>query len=77
VNALRKFLSAEDEPLRRYLYGVAIPVLALLVGVGVLTASVAALVAAVVGAVLLVPGVESLRAKVTPHRDEVDGTRLS
>lgn len=54
------------EPVRAYLYGVAAAVVALLVGVGLLTGAVAPLVLAVAHAVLAVPAVEVARSKVTP-----------
>lgn len=63
---MTSFLSAESEPLRRYLYGVGAVVLALLVTLGVLTDEVAFGVGAVLSAVLLVPAVEVARSKVTP-----------
>jgi uncharacterized membrane protein YphA (DoxX/SURF4 family) len=66
-----KFLSAESEPLRRYLYGVGVVILGLLVVLGVLTDEVAFAVGAVLSAALLVPAVEVARSKVTPTEDYV------
>ncbi len=54
------------EPVRVYLYGVVGAIVALLVGVGVVSSGVAPLILAVVTAVLAVPAVEAARAKVTP-----------
>lgn len=67
---LSKFLSKEEEPLRRYLYGVGVVVLALLVTLGVLTEEVAFSIGAVLSAALLVPAVEVARRKVTPVGSE-------
>ena len=47
----------DSEPVRLYVYGVIVPALALLVGYGVLSASTAALWAALGAAVLAVPTV--------------------
>lgn len=60
------FLSAETEPLRRYLYGIGVVVLALLVSLGVVTDDLSRAVDAILVAVLLVPAVEVARRKVTP-----------
>lgn len=72
MNALRRFLSAEHEPVRRYVYSVLLAVLGLLVTFGVLTDADSAAIAVAAGSVLLVgiPGVELARSKVTPWRDE-------
>lgn len=59
----------QREPIRTYLYGVLIAVLALLVGLGVVATALAPLYLAVGAAVLAVPSVlvtEVARAKVTP-----------
>lgn len=63
---MRNFLSSDNEPLRRYLYGLLAPALALLLGYGVVDGSTVAAITALVGAVLLVPAVEAARAQVTP-----------
>lgn len=55
-----------QEPVRKYLYGVTLALVALAVGLGVVTATVAPLVLAVAAAVLAVPAVEAARSKVTP-----------
>ncbi len=52
------------EPVRLYLYGVALATLALLSGVGVLTSTTAPLVGALVVAVLAIPTTEVTRASV-------------
>lgn len=54
------------EPVRAYLYSVVGAVVALLVGLGVVTAEVAPLILGVASAVLGVVGVEVARAKVMP-----------
>lgn len=54
------------EPVRMYLYTVVGAIVALLVGVGVVTAAVAPLILGVAAAALAVPVVEAARAKVTP-----------
>lgn len=58
------FLSAETEPLRRYVYGVAVGVLGLLVILGVVTDEVAYAVGGFLSVVLVVPAVEVARSKV-------------
>ncbi|MFC0623820.1 hypothetical protein [Kribbella deserti] len=67
MNALAKFLSKENEPVRVYLYGVATAVLVLLGTVGVLTGSVVTAIGGVLVAALLVPTAAVLRDKVTPY----------
>ena len=52
------------EPVRVYLYSVLGAVLLLLIGIGVVTASTAALIGGVAVAVLAVPGTEALRSQV-------------
>lgn len=64
MNKIKKLLA--EEPVRMYLYGVVAAVVALLVGVGVITAAVAPLILAVAAAALAVPAVETARAKVKP-----------
>lgn len=54
------------EPVRAYLYTVVGAVVALLVGLGVVTAEVSMLILGVAAAVLGVAGVEVARAKVMP-----------
>lgn len=66
VSALVAYL--KREPVRLYLYAVALAVVALLVVLGVLSASIAPVVLALVAAVLAVPTTESLRARVTPTK---------
>lgn len=61
-----RFLSAEGEPLRRYLYGVLASLVAVAVLVGVLTSEQGVAITAVIGAGLLVPAIELTRSKVTP-----------
>jgi len=55
-----------NEPVRKYLYGILVPVVALLVYKGVVAADEAALWLAVAAAALGVPAVEYARSKVTP-----------
>ena len=52
------------EPVRLYLYGVAVATIALLIGVGVLSSSTGALVGGLCVAVLSIPVVEVTRASV-------------
>lgn len=65
------------EPVRLYLYGVAVATIALLIGVGVLSSSTGALVGGLAVAVLSVPVVEVTRASVySPSTvDRVVGAR--
>lgn len=60
------FLNAANEPLRVYIYGVAVAVLALLVGLGVIDAELSDAISVLVSAALLVGGVERARSKVSP-----------
>jgi len=64
-----KFLDQEREPLRRWLYGVAVAALALAVSLGLLTGEVAVAVGGIITAVLVVPAAEIARSKVSPERD--------
>jgi hypothetical protein len=52
------------EPVRLYLYGLALPVLAVLVGFGVIDGADSALWAAVIVAALAIPTTEIVRAHV-------------
>ena len=61
---LTKFLSKEEEPLRRYVYGVGVGVLTLLVVLGVITDEVAYAIGGFLSLALLVPAVEVARSKV-------------
>ena len=54
------------EPVRAYLYGLAVPGEALAVSYGLVNDAEGALWLGLVAALLLVPGVETVRAKVTP-----------
>ena len=63
-----KFLSAESEPVRRYLYGVLGSALIILVTLGLVSAEEAAVYGGLAGAVLLVPAVELARSKVSPYQ---------
>lgn len=56
----------QRQPVRIYLYTVFAAVVALLVAMGVVTATLAPLILAVGTAVLAVPAVEVARSKVTP-----------
>jgi len=58
------FLSAETEPLRRYIYSVAVAILGLLVLLGVVTDDLAFAVGGVLAVALVVPAVEVARSKV-------------
>lgn len=64
------FLSKDSEPLRRYLYGVGVVILGLLVTLGVVTDTVALAIGGVLSAALLVPAVEVARSKVTPVTEQ-------
>lgn len=54
------------EPVRLYVYGVGLAVLALLAGYGLVTARTVPLWVGVLTALCLAPAVEAARAKVTP-----------
>lgn len=54
------------EPVRVYLYGVLVAIVAVLVGYGVLDGSQAALWLALGSALLAVPAVEAARSRVSP-----------
>lgn len=60
------FLSAQYEPLRRYLYGIFGSLLAVAAVYGFVTQEQALAIGAVIAAACLVPAVEAARAKVTP-----------
>lgn len=66
MNALSKFLSKENEPVRLYLYSVGTAVLVLLGAVGVLTGSLVVALGGVLVAALMVPVASALRDKVSP-----------
>lgn len=55
------------EPVRIYLYGVSIALIAILMAVGLVSATLAPLILALVTAVLAVPTAETLRNRVTPY----------
>jgi len=57
---------AATEPIRRYLYGLLVPALAILVAYGVIDESSVALFTALGAAVLVPGGVEAARRKTTP-----------
>lgn len=59
----------ESEPVRAYSYSVIVAVLGLLVGLGVVTASLVPLIVTVAAVVLAVGGVEKARAAVTPTQN--------
>lgn len=67
------------QPVRAYVYGVLVPGEALAVSYGLVTGDQAALWMALAAAVLVVPGAEVARAKVTPVADPRDnrGRRLT
>ena len=66
MNRMTAFF-AESEPVRRWLYGLAVPVVALLVLKGVLTQEEGIYYLTIGAAFLVVPvGVEAARARVTP-----------
>lgn len=54
------------EPVRVYLYGIVLAVLLVLVAYGLLTAELVPLWAGLAAAVLLAPGIEAARNRVTP-----------
>jgi hypothetical protein len=60
------FLDAQNEPLRRYVYGVLCALVAIAVVVGYLTKEQAVAITGILSAVLTVPAVEFARSKVTP-----------
>jgi hypothetical protein len=73
VNALKKFLSPEEEPVRSYLYRIAGSVISLLIVLGVLTGTLGAALLAVAATVLVVaPTAELIRSKVSPDRPAYD-----
>jgi len=59
----------ESEPVRAYAYSVIVAVLALLVGVGVVTAALVPLIVTLAAVVLAVGGVEKARGAVTPTQN--------
>jgi hypothetical protein len=63
---MRDFFSKDGEPVRRYVYGVAVALLALLVTLGVVTGEAATAVGGFLAAALLVPTAEIVRSKVSP-----------
>lgn len=68
----RVLAALRRQPVRAYLYGVLIPGEALAVSYGLLSDNQGALWLALGAAVLVVPGVEIARAKVTPTADPHD-----
>lgn len=54
------------EPVRLYVYGLLLAVLALLVGYGILTAELVPLWVGLVTAAVMAPGVEAARGRVSP-----------
>lgn len=68
----RVLAALRRQPVRAYLYGVLIPGEALAVSYGLLSDNQGALWLALGAAVLVVPGVELARAKVTPVADPRD-----
>lgn len=66
------FLDKANEPLRRYIYGVALAVLALLVVTGVITPDLSDSLSVLASAALVIGGVEKARAKVSPVPEEDD-----
>lgn len=60
------FLDKANEPLRRYIYGVAVAILALLVATGVISADLSDAISVLASAALVVGGVEGARRKVSP-----------
>ncbi|MFB6726799.1 hypothetical protein ACFCV3_41910 [Kribbella sp. NPDC056345] len=73
MNALAKFLSKENEPVRRYLYSIATAVLVLLGTLGLVTGSVATAIGGVLVAALLIQVTPVLRSKVSPVPVPVPG----
>lgn len=68
MNTLARWKAAE--PVRLYLYGLALAALALAVGYGLVSGTQAPLWLALLSAALLAPGVEAARAAVTPVERE-------
>jgi hypothetical protein len=60
-------MNMQLEPVRKWIYGLLVPVTALVVGYGLLTDTMAALWGAVIVAILVVPGTEVARTQVTPN----------
>lgn len=65
MSTVTQFFAA-TEPIRRYLYGLLAPALAVLVAYGVVDESAVALIVALGAAVLVPGGVEAARRKTTP-----------
>lgn len=64
MNPITRWKAAE--PVRLYLYGVLLAVLALLVGYGILAAELVPLWIALATALVMAPGIEKARASVSP-----------
>ena len=64
----RLVAAVRREPVRAYLYGLAVPGEALAVAYGLINDSQGSLWLGLAAALLLVPGVETARSKVTPTR---------
>ncbi len=78
MNGLKRFLSPEDEPVRRYIYTLLVTVVAMLIPLGVVTDQVGTALLGVAAAALVLPvTAEAIRAKVTPAVTPVDEERLS
>lgn len=73
--ALRSFFAKDCEPLRRKLYGVLGPLLAILVAKGIITQDIADIVFGGTGYAVLIPAVEWARANVMPYLRKDTGGR--
>lgn len=62
-----------EEPVRVYLYSVAVAVVALLLALGIVSGSLVPVILSVVSALLAVPGTESLRSRVSPVKGVDEG----
>lgn len=65
-----------DPKVRKYIYGVSIPLIALLVGLGIVDDGTSALILSLVGAVLGV-GTSTLAVANTPKRDDSHGRGIN
>lgn len=70
---MSNFLSADYEPVRRWLYGIALAIIAGAVGFRLLTGEQGAAIGAIVTAVLLVPTAELVRTKTKAYKTVAAG----
>ena len=67
MSIIKRFISKENEPVRRYIYGVTVAVVALLVVLGFITNQVGLSIGGVATALFLIPTTEVVRNRVTPN----------